>query len=171
MEKSVLHIHLMYRSVVGKCNRENCSDSGRFDDRAESLTIINPMLLSKTAKDPTSLVAIKSTIRKKLVPKYPFSSDHISTCRPGNKRPRVIGLQSYEFFTHSITSIRISKSATICLRQRRQGGRMKIETLHGLAKPVFAPRNHAMIILHGSDGHHTGNRRRRVRPGRSCRRG
>ena len=77
MEKSVLHIHLMNRPVVRECNRENRPDSGRFDDRAEGLTIINSMLLSKTVKDPTSLVAVEGAVGAKLVGENPLAGDDV----------------------------------------------------------------------------------------------
>jgi hypothetical protein len=117
MEKSILHIHLMNRPVMRESHRKNHPDGSWLDSRAKSFTIVHPMLLSKTTEDPLSFVAIKSTIRKKLMPEHPFATNHISVGWPRNKGLSVVGLQGCELLRHGIAPIRIGKGTMICLGQ------------------------------------------------------
>jgi hypothetical protein len=60
---------------------EDRADGDRLHDRTESLIKINLGLLGEAAKDPTSFVAIKSTIRMELVAENPLPSDDVGIRR------------------------------------------------------------------------------------------
>jgi hypothetical protein len=62
MEKSILDVQLINRSGAGQSHGENNSDSGRFDNRAESLIVVDSRTLGEASKDPTSLITIKRAI-------------------------------------------------------------------------------------------------------------
>jgi hypothetical protein len=59
VEEGVLHIELLNWSVTGDSNSKHHVNSGRFQNRAKSLVVVDPGALSETSEDPTSLVAIK----------------------------------------------------------------------------------------------------------------
>jgi len=110
MEESILHVELMNGPIPRVCQGENGANCGWFDDRAESLVVINTGALCKSAKDPTSLVSVQGAISMKLVFENPFSSDHIFLGRTRNKVPRVVVQESSMFFFHGTTPVRIGKS-------------------------------------------------------------
>jgi hypothetical protein len=72
MEEGVLDVKLAYPPVEGEGDREDDVDGGRFDNRDEGLVEFDAVLLRKTVKDPTSLVAVENTVGLELVAKHPF---------------------------------------------------------------------------------------------------
>lgn len=57
MEKGILDIKLVDRPTLRGGDAEDDVDRGRFDNRAECLTVVHTMLLGVTANDSTSLMA------------------------------------------------------------------------------------------------------------------
>ena len=72
MQESVLHIKLMHWAVARDHKRQNCSDSSRLYNGAESLIIVNARTLSEPTKNPTRFVAFKRAIRLELVFEHPL---------------------------------------------------------------------------------------------------
>jgi hypothetical protein len=70
MEEGVLDVKLAYPPDEGEGDREDDVDGGRFDNRDEGLVEFDAVLLRKTVKDPTSLVAVESTIGLELLAKH-----------------------------------------------------------------------------------------------------
>jgi hypothetical protein len=73
MQESVLDVELMNRPSTGDGNAEDDMNRGRFDDRAESLVIVNAGLLREPANHPPCLVSSKTTIGAKLMLVDPFA--------------------------------------------------------------------------------------------------
>jgi len=110
MEECILDVKLMDRPVVGESQTENSADSGWLHNRTERLIKIHTRTLSKSTENPSSFIAVKSTIRVELVSKNPFTSHNIGMRRPWYQSPGVVGNQSLKLLLHSTTPIRISES-------------------------------------------------------------
>jgi len=118
MKKSILDIQLMNRPMTRGCNTQNCPDCSWFNNRTESLIIVNAMLLRKSPNHPTSFVTSKRTIRMILMLENPLSCHDISTRRPRNKTPSTIVNQGLKLICHSCSPIRISKRTALIARNR-----------------------------------------------------
>jgi hypothetical protein len=75
----------VYQAVLGEGEGEDSPNGGRLDDGAEGLIIVHPEALSEASKDPTSLVAIQSTIVLELVTEDPLVGDHVGQEGHGTK--------------------------------------------------------------------------------------
>ena len=109
VEEGVGDIHLMNWPASGHCKLENGADRARFDNRCKRLSEVKSSALSKTTNHPTSLVALKSTIRAGLLAKDPLGADYIGARRPGNQCLGVVPLESVELFLHCGKPVRITK--------------------------------------------------------------
>jgi hypothetical protein len=87
IEEGILHIELLNRPIMGDRSGEHHAHGGQFHNRAESLIVVNSWALSKTPKDPASLVAIEGPTSAKLVHEDPFAGDDIGALRSWNKVP------------------------------------------------------------------------------------
>jgi hypothetical protein len=83
VEEDVLHIELLNWPVMGDSNSEHRVNGGRFHNRAESLIVVDPRVLSETPKDPASLVAIKGPVGMKFVREDPLAGDDVGAMGPG----------------------------------------------------------------------------------------
>jgi hypothetical protein len=79
MKKSVLHIELMHWLVARDRKREDCPDSSRLHNGAESLIIVNAGTLSEATKNPTRFVALERAICLELVFEHPLACNHIGS--------------------------------------------------------------------------------------------
>jgi hypothetical protein len=77
VEKSVLHVELLNRSVTGNSNGEHRAHGGRFHNRAERLIVVHIRALSETPEDPTSLVSIQGAVGAKLVGEKSLAGDDV----------------------------------------------------------------------------------------------
>ena len=93
MEESILDVQLMNRPRTGQSQSENNSDSGRFDNRTESLILVDASPLSESPKNPTSLVTIKRAISQKFTSKDPFTRNEVDAMRSRDQVPGAIGLE------------------------------------------------------------------------------
>ena len=100
MEESILDVQLMNRPRTGQSQSENNSDSGRFDNRAESLIVVDAGPLSESPKNPTSLVMIKRAISQKFTAKDPFTSDEVDAVRSRDQVSGAIGLECIKLGLH-----------------------------------------------------------------------
>lgn len=73
MEERIVDIQLMNRPVLVKSQAEDGANGGRLHNRTESFVEVDARSLSEPAKDPTRFVALKGTIRVKLVFEYPLA--------------------------------------------------------------------------------------------------
>jgi hypothetical protein len=113
MKKSIANINLTESPPSRHCKGNNQMNCGRLDNRAESLTIINTMLLSKTTSHQTSFVLINGTIRLVLCFEHPLAANNIDPGRTRNKNPSVILTKGRELIGHSGTPGRFRKSITV----------------------------------------------------------
>jgi hypothetical protein len=66
-------------------------DSGRLDNRAESLIVVDAGLLREATKNRTSLVPFQDAVRVKLVLKDLFVGDDVGANMTRDKIPSVVG--------------------------------------------------------------------------------
>ena len=66
MEKGITHINLSKTPPAGDSEREDQTSRGRLHHGAESISIIDPLLLSKTTSNKASFVLVNRTIRTML---------------------------------------------------------------------------------------------------------
>jgi hypothetical protein len=78
MKKSVFDIKLMDWPRGRDGDAKNSVNSAGFDNRGESLIIIDAVLLRVTTTDPSSFVACETSIGIKFVSKNPFTGYYIS---------------------------------------------------------------------------------------------
>jgi len=109
VEKGVLHIELVNRPVQGMSQGNDSMNSGRLDNRAESLVIVDAGLLGEPTEYPTSFVSVQRTISMKLVLENPFPGDHIRLGRTRDKIPSVVVQEGSMVFFHGLTPVRVSK--------------------------------------------------------------
>jgi hypothetical protein len=84
MEEGIFHIELLNGPVMGDSSGEHRVNSGRLNNWAESLIVVDSRALSETSKDPTGLVAIKGPVSMELVCEDPLASDNVGALRPEN---------------------------------------------------------------------------------------
>jgi hypothetical protein len=87
MKKSILDVELMDWPGTRDSEAEDDPYRCRFDNRTESLVVVDAMLLREPVDNPPSLMASKGAVRVVLVPENPFAGDDISTRRSRNKPP------------------------------------------------------------------------------------
>ena len=92
MEKCILHIELVNRPGARQCQSEDNPDGSWFDNRTESLIIINARSLSETAKHPPCFIAVKRAIRLELMTKNPLAGDEVDARGARHQSPGVVGL-------------------------------------------------------------------------------
>jgi hypothetical protein len=157
VEEDILHIELLKRPVAGGSNGEHCADGGRFDNRAESLVVVNTRALCKPPEDSASLVTVESPIRERLVGKKPFAGDDVGATRPGNKIPSPIAQKGPVPFLHCRTPIRIGKRGANGGQDRRwwrRGGRGgEDEGLPWHPEPRHGTDDHPVRVYQGRHGH------------------
>jgi hypothetical protein len=79
MKESITDINLTQRLTARDRERKNQPDCRRLDDGAESLTIVNPMMLGKATGDETSLVLINGPIWPMLGLEDPLVAHNVNT--------------------------------------------------------------------------------------------
>jgi hypothetical protein len=141
MEKSVLHIELLNRLVMGNSNGEYRAHSGWCHNRAERLIIVHTGALSETPEDPTSLVTIEGAVGTKLVGEDPFAGDDVRATRLKNKFPGPVAHEGPILIFHCRTSIRIGERGSDrgWDRRRQRGG--EGEWLRSHLKAILSPRD------------------------------
>jgi hypothetical protein len=72
-----------------------------FHNRAESLIVVHPGVLSEAPENPASLVAVESPIREELVCEDPLVGDDVGAAGLGNKFPCPIAHQGPILLLHS----------------------------------------------------------------------
>jgi hypothetical protein len=93
VEEDVLHVKLLNRPVESSSHGEYCADSGRFNNRAKSLVVVNARALCEPQEDPMSLVATESPIGEELVCEYSLKGDDVGATRLGNKLLGIVAHQ------------------------------------------------------------------------------
>jgi hypothetical protein len=76
--------------IFGGSDAEDNMDSGRLDDRTESLLIVDTILLSEATNHPTCFITCKRVIVVVLMTKDPLPHYHIDTYRSRNKNPSIL---------------------------------------------------------------------------------
>jgi hypothetical protein len=109
VEESILHIELLKQPVTGGSNSEHHADDGQFENRAESLIVVDTMTLCEPPKVLANLVTVKSSVRERLVGKTPFVGEDVGAMRPENKILGLIAQKGPVLFLHCRMPIRIGK--------------------------------------------------------------
>jgi hypothetical protein len=109
MEEDIFYVELLNGLGTGDSSSEHRANSGRFDNRAEGLIVVNTGALSETPKDPMGIVAIEGPINTELVHEDPLAGDNVGALRSGNQLPGPIADQGSVFVLHSRTPMGIGK--------------------------------------------------------------
>jgi hypothetical protein len=152
VEKSVLHVELLNRPVMGNNNGEYHAHDGRFHNRPERLIVVHTGALSETPEDPTSLVAIEGAIGMKLVGEDPLAGDDVLATRLENKFPSPVAHEGPVLIFHCRMPIRIGERGTDrgWDQKRRRDG--EGERLCSHPKAVLSPRDHPVRVYGRRDG-------------------
>jgi hypothetical protein len=118
LEEGVVDIQLMNRPEARERQRQYGSDSGRFHNRAESLSEVDAWSLSESPNNPPALVPFQSAISFELMFENPFASDHITSRWPWKKIASLVGEKGRVLSLHCLTPIWVSKSNPIEVRDQ-----------------------------------------------------
>ena len=97
-------------------NSKKTANRGNTSNRGKSLLIVNPILLSISLGNKTSLIPFNSAIRFGIDLIDSFITNDRFTMRQINQIPNVSLLQSLKFLYHCLLSKRISTGLTIGVR-------------------------------------------------------
>jgi hypothetical protein len=112
MEEDIFYVELLNGLGTRDSSSEHRANSGRFDNRAEGLIVVNTGALSETPKDLTGIVAIEGPISTELVHEDPLAGDNVGALRSGNQLLGPIADQASVFVLHSRTPMGIGKRNT-----------------------------------------------------------
>jgi hypothetical protein len=152
VEKSIIHVELLNRSVTANSNGEHRAHDGRFHNRAERLIVVHTGALSETPEDPTSFVVIEGAVGAELVGENSLAGDDIRVTRPENKFPGPVAHEGPVLIFHCRTPIRIGERGMDrgWDQRRRRGG--EGERLCSHPKAVLSPRDHPVRVYGRRDG-------------------
>jgi hypothetical protein len=157
VEEGVLHIEPLKLPVVEGSIGEHRADGSWFDNRVESLIIVDIRALCEPPEDPVKLVTVESPIRERLVGKTPFAGDDVGATRSGNKILGSIAQKGPIFFLHCCMPIGISKRGAKGDRDQRWwcrggcGGEDKGLSRH--PEPHLGAGDHPVQVYQGSHRH------------------
>jgi hypothetical protein len=127
VEEGVLHIELLNWPVAGDSNSEHHANDGQFHNRAKSLVVVDPEVLSETSKDPASLIVIKGPIGAKLVREDPLVGDDIGATGPResprshcSSEPRIRPQQPRTNWGRQAQHVQRSRSGMVSMETSRQ---------------------------------------------------
>ena len=171
VEKSITHINLSKTSPAGDSEREDQMNRGRLHHRAESISIVDPLLLSKTASNEASFVLVNRTIRTMLGLKDPLAAHNINTRRPRHQHPCVRVTKGNKFRRHGGTPSRFTKSITMRSGCGEECTPTSVVPHRAIRVCLGLTRMIAVTGDHSVPGSCIAGRRwrRRRRPGRWCR--
>ncbi|KAL4590438.1 hypothetical protein LXL04_003367 [Taraxacum kok-saghyz] len=129
VKESIFDIQLMYRPVPRYRNGKNCAYRSGFDDRTKGVVKIQPWLLGKTLCHKATFVAVKFSMRVKLMAIKPQTTNDVGIGRRRNQIPCVIGVKSIHFRVHGSFPIRVARSLRCGTRDRRDIGDREIKDL------------------------------------------
>jgi hypothetical protein len=84
MEESIFDIELVNRPLRRDNYTEDCANGAGLNNRRESFIVVNAMLLRKTATNPASFIARKTTVRVEVLMKNPLTRNDVCTRRARN---------------------------------------------------------------------------------------
>jgi hypothetical protein len=83
----------MNRPIPRKSERQNWTYCSWFDDRVESLILVNARSLGESTAYPASLVTLKRSVCIELVLEVPLASNKINTGGPRYQIPSTVVLE------------------------------------------------------------------------------
>lgn len=150
VQEGILDIELMNRPWRWCGNAQHSTSRSRLDHKAKVLTIINTRLLRTPSNDPSCLVFGQCSIGMIFDSEYPLVADHIHSCRPINKTPRIVSHQSITFVSHCIVPIRILEGKTIGMWDWGDGrGGCQVEVAFRYKNSGFGMGLHMMLSWTG----------------------
>jgi hypothetical protein len=105
MEESIFDVELVNRPLRRDGYTEYYANGAGLNNRRESFIIVNPVLLRKTATNPASFVARKTTVGVEFLMKTPLTRDNVCTRRARNELPGVILKKGRKLLTHGSSPI------------------------------------------------------------------
>jgi hypothetical protein len=113
IRKCILHIKLRDGPLLNRIHGKKSVNSGHMSNMSKSLIIISTLLLLKTTRNKTSLIALKRTIRASFNLIDPLTSDRANIWETGHKIPRASPLKSSNLLSHHLLSFWIKNNITI----------------------------------------------------------
>jgi hypothetical protein len=110
MKKGILHVQLMDRPLARGCDAEDDPNSGRLDDGAKRLVVVDAVALGEATDDLASLVTSQGAIGVEFVPENPLVGDHVGARRTGNEAPGVVVNKGLVLLSHGRTPLGIGKA-------------------------------------------------------------
>jgi len=117
MKEGILHVELMDRPRARYGEAEDDPNRGRFDNRTESLIVVESMLLFEPADDPPSLMASEGAVGVVLVLEDPLAGDDIGTRRARYKPPGAVVDERPVLVNHRSAPIGVGEGAAIVGRE------------------------------------------------------
>ena len=111
VQEGVGDIQLMHMPDSRDRQLKHGADRARFHKWSESVGEVYARALPKSTNHPSSLVALKRTIRAGLVVEHPLASDDIGMTGSRNKMPRAVALQGVKLFLHRYEPVEIPKGS------------------------------------------------------------
>ena len=90
IEESILDIKLLKRSFICDGKRKSNTNSSSFDNRTESVNIVETKNLSITFDNKTSLETLDRSIRQIFNMKHPFRANDVCVGKARNQSTSVI---------------------------------------------------------------------------------
>ena len=112
MKKGVLHVQLMNGPRSGGGDAEDDADGGRLDNRAESLVVVDAVLLRETTNDPPGFMTGEGAISMILVLEDPLAGDNISPRWSRYEAPGAIIHERLVLFMHRSPPIGVGQGGT-----------------------------------------------------------
>jgi len=119
VKKGVLHVQLVNRPGTGCGDAEYRSYGGRFDNRAESLVVVDALALGEASDNPASLVASEGPIGMELVPEDPLHGHDVGARGTRNELPGVVVDEGLVLIHHRSTPVGVGQSAAVVRWDRR----------------------------------------------------
>jgi hypothetical protein len=113
IKKGILDIKLENGPLSNRSNNKKSPNSGHVGNRGKSLIIVTTVLLLKTTRHKTILVALKRAIRSSLDLIDPLASNGSHVRRQGHKIPSTGALQSGNLLIHGMLSVRMGSSLSV----------------------------------------------------------
>lgn len=116
MQESVGDIQLVHRPGMGNGKLKNSLNHAQFDNRSKGAREVHNGAPAEATHYPTSLIALKRTIRACLVAEHPLVTHEVGMGRPLNRMPYAVALQGIKLLLHRRKPVQVAKG-------RASGGR------------------------------------------------
>jgi hypothetical protein len=100
MKKGIIDVELPYVPPLHHGERENDTNCGRLNHRAEGVFVVNAMTLLEPFGNETCFEALDAAVKVVLDLEHPTTVNEIDVGRCRNKTPGLIAMEGIEFSVH-----------------------------------------------------------------------